>query len=97
MSQSPKQAPIPKPIREQAWIETFGETFKHKCHTERCNNEINVFSFQVRHNKPESKGGSPTLSPICNRCNLSLSNIYPSERWNDVDDPSSNRKRKCCF
>ena len=95
-----KKLPIPKAIREQVWIETFGETFKHKCYIKWCKNEINVFSFHVGHDKPESKGGtlSPSnLRPICSRCNLSMSNIYSITQWNNLDTPSSKRKWRCCF
>ena len=42
-SRRKKKIPIPKAIREQVWIETFGETFKHKCYIKWCKNEINVF------------------------------------------------------
>ena len=52
-----KKANIPKAIREQTWIKTFGETFSHKCYIKWCTNEINVFDFHVGHDKPESKGG----------------------------------------
>lgn len=96
----PHRKKIPKAIREQVWIETFGETFKHKCYIKWCKNEINVFSFQVGHDKPESKGGmlSPSnLRPICSRCNLSTSNIYSIDQWNNLDEPSSKRKWRSCF
>ncbi len=99
-SRRKKKIPIPKAIREQVWIETFGETFKHKCYIKWCKNEINVFSFHVGHDKPESKGGtlSPSnLRPICSRCNLSMSNIYSITQWNNLDTPSSKRKWRYCF
>ena len=48
---------IPKAIREQCWVKTFGEKFSEKCYISWCENEINVFDFHVGHNKPESKGG----------------------------------------
>ena len=62
-----KKATIPKAVREQTWIKTFGETFKHKCYISWCTNEINVFDFHVGHDKPESKGGTlgiDNLKPI---------------------------------
>jgi 5-methylcytosine-specific restriction endonuclease McrA len=94
-----KKATIPKAIREQTWIKTFGGTFNHKCYISWCTNEINVFDFHVGHDKPESKGGTlsvDNLKPICARCNLSMSNNYTIEQWNNLNGV----KRKwwrCCF
>lgn len=94
-----KKATIPKAIREQTWIKTFGETFGHKCYISWCTNEINVFDFHVGHDKPESKGGTlsvDNLKPICARCNLSMSNNYTIKQWNNLNGI----KRKwwrCCF
>ena len=48
---------IPKALREQVWIKTFGEVFKTKCYITWCSNTINVFDFHVGHIIPHSKGG----------------------------------------
>ena len=94
-----KKTTIPKAIREQCWIQVFGEKFKEKCYINWCENEINVFDFHVGHDKPESKGGTldvSNLKPICARCNLSMSNNYTIEQWNNFNGV----KRKwwrCCF
>tara|TARA_B100000674_G_scaffold417563_1_gene367581 strand:+ start:3787 stop:4059 length:273 start_codon:yes stop_codon:yes gene_type:complete len=77
---------IPRAVREQLWLNTFGEKFKDKCNIEWCNNTINVFDFTAGHNIPKSKGGSNNLSnlkPICSRCNLSMSNKYTIDQWNE--------------
>ncbi len=90
-----RKATIPKAIREQCWIQVFGEKFKEKCYINWCENEINVFDFHVGHDKPESEGGTldvSNLKPICARCNLSMSNNYTIKQWNDL-----NGKQKKCF
>jgi hypothetical protein len=91
-----KKANIPKAIREQCWIQVFGETFKKKCYINWCENDINVFDFHVGHDKPESKGGTldiSNLKPICARCNLSMSNNYTIQQWNALN----RQKQSCCF
>ena len=88
---------IPKAIREQVWIKSFGESFKHKCYIDWCKNEINVFDFHVGHDKPESKGGTldiNNLKPICARCNLSMNDNFTIEEWNNL---TKKKKKYCCF
>jgi hypothetical protein len=92
-----KKATIPKAIREQCWIQVFGEKFKEKCYINWCENDINVFDFHVGHDKPESEGGSldiSNLKPICARCNLSMSNNYTIKEWNMLN---GGKQSKCCF
>ena len=89
--------PIPKAIREQCWIQTFGENFKSKCYIHWCKNEINVFNFHVAHDKPESKGGTlavNNLKPICARCNLSMSNNYSIKEWYNLQNKTQSQ---CCI
>ena len=79
-----RKANIPKALREQVWLQTFGKIFEHSCHIEWCNNIINVFDFHVGHDIPESKGGTLTidnLKPICARCNLSMGDNYTIGEW----------------
>jgi|TARA_X000000368_G_C22635730_1_gene538707 hypothetical protein len=89
---------IPKAIREQCWIQSFGEVFNHSCYINWCENEINVFDFHVGHDKPESKGGTlniNNLKPICARCNLSMSSNYTIQEWNNLN---GHPQKKCfCF
>lgn len=92
-----KKANIPKAIREQCWLQVFGESFKEKCYISWCENDINVFDFHVGHDKPESAGGTlavSNLKPICARCNLSMSNNYTIKQWNALN---GGKQPKCCF
>ena len=85
---------IPKALKEQVWLQTFGPCFKHKCYVKWCKNDINVFDFHVGHDKPESHGGTldiANLKPICARCNLSMSDNYTIGQWNAL-----HKQVKCC-
>lgn len=76
---------IPKKIKEQIWINYNGEKYSGKCAIRWCSTKLNVWNFQAGHNIPESKGGSievDNLVPICDRCNLSMSNTYTIDEWN---------------
>ena len=78
---------IPKAIREQVWLTNFGQVYSKKCYIKWCKNNINVFDFHVGHDQPESKGGTldiNNLKPICARCNLSMSDNYTIEEWNQL-------------
>ena len=35
-----KKQPIPKAIREQVWLRTFGKTYESKCYIKWCKNTI---------------------------------------------------------
>lgn len=62
----------------------MGETFDGKCTISWCTNQITVFDFHVGHNKPESKGGTlsiTNLEPICSRCNLSMGDKFSIDEW----------------
>lgn len=79
-----KKRPIPRALREQVWLKTFGRVYQHKCHISWCRNTITVFDFHMGHDIPESKGGETTitnLKPICSRCNLSMSDDYTIKDW----------------
>ena len=92
-----KKATIPKAIREQLWLETFGKVYEHKCYIGWCKNTINVFDFHVGHDQPESKGGTLdiyNLKPICARCNLSMSDNYTIREWENL---SENKKKNNCL
>jgi len=87
---------IPKAIREQTWLQTFGKCYEHKCYINWCENEVSVFDFHVGHDKPESKGGKlnvDNLKPICARCNLSMSNNFTIQEWNKLNGQTNT----CCF
>jgi len=93
-----KKASIPKAIREQVWVKTFGKEFEHSCYISWCSNTISVFDFHVGHDKPESKGGTlsvTNLKPICARCNLSMSDNYTIAQWNELNAQSSRKTCPC--
>lgn len=78
---------VPKALREQVWIKYIGKRYNSKCYIRWCENEIDVFNFQIGHNIPESKGGTlvlENLRPICSRCNLSMSNSYTIDEWQQL-------------
>lgn len=70
---------IPSSLRQMVWITYNGEIFRSKCQVDWCKNTVTPFTFEVGHNKPESKGGKTTLEnllPICGCCNRSMGNKY---------------------
>ena len=78
---------IPKRIRELVWTTYNKDSFNHKCFVTWCDNNINVFNFQVGHDIPESKGGTldiDNLKPICGNCNLSMGNKYSITEWSKL-------------
>ena len=86
---------IPKRIRELVWTTNNGEVFTHKCYVSWCDNDINVFNFQVGHDIPESKGGTidiDNLKPICSNCNLSMSNKYTIKEWSQLITNDTTKK-----
>ena len=74
----PKQT-IPKAIREQVWLKSFGKVYEKPCSIDWCCNQMDAFNFHVGHDIPESKGGTLdlwNLYPICSKCNQSMSDKY---------------------
>ena len=89
---------LPKGVREQVWIKSFGKQFESKCFISWCENTINVFDFHVGHNIPRSKGGNNSLEnlkPICSRCNTSMGSNYTIDEWNNKFNTTN--KYFCCF
>ena len=90
---------IPKAIREQCWVASFGKVFEHKCYVDWCENIINPFDYHVGHDQPESKGGTldiNNIKPICARCNLSMSDNYTIKEWIQLSAPVKEKKDKFC-
>ena len=80
----PKKKVISKKLREEVWLKYFGKTFSSKCPIQWCTREISVFSFEVGHNIPESKGGRTTIDnliPICGDCNRSMGDRYTIDEF----------------
>lgn len=93
-----KKQHIPKALREQCWVQNFGQKFKHKCYIKWCKNTINVFDYHVGHNIPESQGGKlclENLKPICSRCNHSMGSQYTITEWMTLDE--NMKQTKCCW
>ena len=91
---------IPKAIKQQVWIQHFGQVFEHKCWIQWCTNEINVFNFHCGHDIPESKGGKAELGnlyPICANCNLSMSDKYTIKEWNELKYKIKKNRLCRCF
>jgi len=91
-----RKVTIPKAIREQVWLQTFGKVYENKCYISWCENIITIFDFHVGHDQPESKGGTldvNNLKPICARCNLSMSNNYTIVEWNKLTKQKKKPKR----
>lgn len=91
---------IPKAIREQCWLNSFGKVYEHTCYISWCTNTVSVFDFHVGHDKPESDGGTleiDNLKPICARCNLSMSNHYTIQEWDRLSRPAKKKKTFFCF
>ena len=64
-----------------------------------CKNIISVFDYHVGHNHPRWKGGTLDISnlrPICSRCNLSMSNTYSIDEWNQTQNESNNQCSLFC-
>jgi len=79
-----KKIKIPKKVREQVWVQSFGEVYKSKCSTVWCSNTITVHDFHCGHKVAETNGGTLSLDnliPICARCNLSMA-TKSFEEWN---------------
>ena len=82
---------IPKALREQVWLRTFGRVFNNKCYVSWCSNMLNPFDFEVGHIIPESKGGSTTLDnllPICSKCNKSMGSQYTIHEFSQTFNES---------
>ena len=103
-----RKANIPKAIREQVWLKSFGKVYENKCYIHWCTNIINVFDFHVGHDIPESKGGTLdllNLEPICCRCNLSMGDNYTIQEWQklspleniQITEPKKHNLRKKKF
>ena len=79
-----KKKRIPRALREQIWIKHNKGKFEVKCPIKWCRNKINCFNFHSGHNVPSSKGGATNirnLTPICAKCNLSMSNNYTIKQF----------------
>ncbi|AYV86939.1 MAG: hypothetical protein Sylvanvirus15_1, partial [Sylvanvirus sp.] len=98
-SRSTRSSYIPKALREQIWLHHFGHVFQHRCWVTWCSNVITVFNFQCGHDIPKSKQGLTSLEnlfPVCARCNLSMSNVYTIQEWNQLSNIPKKVKINSC-
>jgi 5-methylcytosine-specific restriction endonuclease McrA len=92
-----KKKKIPTALRNQVWLNHFGEQFRAKCPTVWCTNTVTPFSFEAGHNIPESHGGPTILSnliPICGSCNKSMGNTYSFVEWSAKYSPTKSEKNQ---
>ena len=88
--------PISKSLKNNVWIQHYGEKFKCKCSVKWCATTITPFTFEVGHNQPHSKGGTldiDNLMPICSTCNKSMGDRYTITEFSQIATIKNNT---CC-
>jgi 5-methylcytosine-specific restriction endonuclease McrA len=88
--------PISKSLKNNVWIQHYGEKFKCKCSVTWCATTITPFTFEVGHNQPHSKGGTldiDNLMPICSTCNKSMGDRYTITEFSQI---ATNKNNTCC-
>jgi len=99
VNKSKKQNPrktVSKSLKNNVWIQQYGEKFRCKCSVEWCVTTITPFTFEVGHNKPHSKGGKleiDNLLPICSTCNKSMGDRYTIDEFSKIATIKNN---PCC-
>ena len=89
---------IGKAVKEQIWIQKFGETFRHKCYVTWCTNTITPFTYHAGHDIPRSKGGENSIEnlyPICAACNCTMGNQYSIQEWINEYKGITTKRRIC--
>jgi len=102
-----KKKTISKKLKEEIWIQHFGEIFSAKCPISWCSHKITVFCFEAGHNIPESKGGRTAIDnliPICGDCNRAMGDRYTIDEFSALHKattpaplPQTFLQRLCCF
>ena len=88
---------ISKSLKNNVWIQQYGEKFKCKCSVTWCAMTITPFTFEVGHNQPHSKGGTleiDNLMPICSTCNKSMGDRYTITEFSKI---ASIKNNTCCY
>ena len=87
---------IHKSVKNNVWLQHYGEKFSVQCSVEWCATIINPFTFEVGHNHPHSKGGSidiENLKPICACCNKSMGNRFTIDEYSKLFKPRKGKTR----
>jgi 5-methylcytosine-specific restriction endonuclease McrA len=88
---------ISKSLKNNVWLQYYGEKFTCKCSVTWCVTPINPFTFEVGHNMPHSKGGTldiDNLKPICSTCNKSMGDRYTIDEFSKL--ANNKTKNPCC-
>lgn len=75
-----KRKNIPSKVRQMTWRKYIGNTMDGKCWC--CDDEISIEKWHAGHVIPASKGGPDSvanLRPLCQGCNLSMSNKHMAD------------------
>jgi 5-methylcytosine-specific restriction endonuclease McrA len=88
---------ISKSVKNNMWIQHYGEKFSVQCSVEWCVTIITPFTFEVGHNVPHSKSGTidiDNLKPICGTCNKSMGNRFTIDEFSKIAIPRKQHKKK---
>lgn len=75
-----KRKNIPSKVRQMTWRKYIGNTMDGKCWC--CDDKISIEKWHAGHVIPASKGGPDSvanLRPLCQGCNLSMSNKHMAD------------------
>jgi len=81
---------ISKSLKNNVWLQQYGEKFNCKCSVSWCVTPVTPFTFEVGHNTPHSKGGTidiNNLIPICPTCNKSMGDRYTIDEFSKIAIP----------
>ena len=81
-----KRKNIPAKVRQMTWRKYIGSSMDGKCWC--CGDDISIEKWHAGHVIPASKGGPDTvanLRPLCQGCNLSMSNRHMPDFIHDHD------------
>ena len=88
---------ISKSLKNNVWLQQYGEKFKCKCSVSWCVTVVTPFTFEVGHNTPHSKGGTidiNNLRPICSTCNKSMGDRYTIDEFSKI---ATKKDSQCCY
>ena len=89
---------ISKSLKNNVWLQQYGEKFKCICSVDWCVAPVTPFTFEVGHNIPHSKGGTidiNNLRPICSTCNKSMGDRYTIDEFSKIANKKDDNI--CCI